>query len=373
MNNVAIAHDQFRTYGGAERVAAEIARIYDAPIYAMRVDQDVVPDDVEVRCLAGDLGEWVMRRHYLAQDAYQMLAWPHVPELHEYNTIIQTKNNPMWYVPSLDHQTVLRYCHSTPRSLYDMYDHHGGSVVGDVVKLAMRTLYQQTTPYADRWLCNSEVVQRRLQGYLAPTAPTQVVYPPVSVGETGPDHAPTQDYLFVVGRLGINKRIELVREVAATTGRRVVVAGDGPERETLLNGAPANLDYLGYIDDEEKYRRLSEAGATLFLARHEDFGIVPIESFAAGTPVVGVDEGFTQHQIVTGHNGVLVKPDVDSVMAGIQQVGDVQWSPAQIAAYAEQFGTDRFRNEVISAVAAAKRDAAVEPKIEQPEPQEVSR
>jgi glycosyltransferase involved in cell wall biosynthesis len=279
----------------------------------------------------------------------------------------------MWYVPSLDHQTVVRYCHSTPRSLYDMYDHHGGSVVGDALRLGMRTLYQQTTPYADRWLCNSDVVQRRLQGYLAPTAPTQVVYPPVQVDETGPDVAPTQDYLFVVGRLGINKRVDLVRDVAAATDRRVVVAGDGPERETLLDGAPENLEYLAYIDDGEKYRRLSEAAATLFLARHEDFGIVPIESFAAGTPVVGVEEGFTQHQIVAGGNGVLVEPDVDSVVAGIQQVGDVRWSAERIAAYAEQFGTDRFRNEVISAVAAAQRDAAVEPNIDEPEPREVPR
>jgi glycosyltransferase involved in cell wall biosynthesis len=204
----------------------------------------------------------------------------------------------MWFVPK-DQQTVIRYLHSTPRGLYDQYHRHGGGPITDVIKTAQRTLYQQTVPYGDHWLCNSDLVERRLHKYFnVPESESRVVYPGVAVNETGPDIAPTNDYLFVVGRLASNKRIPLVCEVARRTDRRVVVAGDGPERDVVAEADDAgHLDWLGYISEQEKQRRLSEAAATLMLAENEDFGIAPIESMAAGTPVIGVAEGFTQFQI----------------------------------------------------------------------------
>jgi hypothetical protein len=63
---IAIAHDQFRTLGGAERVAIAMARALDAPIYAGRVDEAVVPADVEIHEMFDRrVGQRAMRSHYL--------------------------------------------------------------------------------------------------------------------------------------------------------------------------------------------------------------------------------------------------------------------------------------------------------------------
>lgn len=369
MSDVAIAHDQFHTLGGAERVACEIARTFDAPIFAMRVDDGVPPADVEVIELADGVGSWLMHQHYLAQDAYQMLAWQHVDELYQYDTVIQTKNNPAWFVPSADHQTVVRYCHSTPRGLYDLYRHRGGDLLGDAMKTVQRLLYQQTTSYADRWLCNSETVKRRVRMYADPASATvDVVHPPVDTGGITPQAGETGDYFLYVGRLAGNKRIELLREVARSINQRVVVAGDGPEKATLMADQPPNLEYVGYVSEGEKARRLAEAKATLFLAEHEDFGIVPVESMAAGTPVIGVNEGFTKHQIDDGENGYLCRPTVDSVTSTIDafEIQGVQWTEREIAAFAEQFSRERFRDEMREHVAAAHEDSRVTPGLRSP-------
>lgn len=367
--STAILHDQFKTIGGAERVAIEIARALDAPIYAMKVDDGVAPDDIDIRDLSTDRGEWLMNRHFLIQDAYQYVAWQHVPELYDYETIIQTKNNPAWFVPHVDSQTVIRYCHSTPRTLYDQFHRRGGNVIGDTLKSAQRLLYQQTVPYADHWMCNSEVVKRRLERYADPsTATVSTVYPPVETQKTSPDRTDTQDYYFYVGRLAVNKRIGLLKEVAKAVDVPIVVAGDGPYKDELLENKPKNLEYIGHISDQEKWDRLSQAKATLMLAENEDFGIVPIESFAAGTPVIGANEGYTKHQIKDSKNGYLCEPTVENVKSTIQahEIMGVEWTQNQIADFARQFGVDRFHREIETEIAQAKERAAINPNLSEP-------
>jgi glycosyltransferase involved in cell wall biosynthesis len=369
MTDIAVAHDQFRTMGGAERVAVEIARAFDCPIYAMRVDADVPPEDVDVRCLSDETGQWLMRRHFLIQDAYQMLAWQHVDALYEYDTIIQTKNNPAWFIPHSDSQTVIRYTHSTPRGMYDQFHRRGGSPVGDVLKTIQRVLYQQTTPYADHWICNSEVVQRRVESYADPaSAGIETIHPPVETDKTSPEKSPTQDYYLYIGRLAVNKRIDLLCDVAAQTDKPIVVAGDGAYKAALVENPPANLTYLGRISEQEKWRRLSEAAGFLMLAESEDFGITPIESMAAGTPVIGANEGFTQYQVKDGKNGYLAHPTVPSVLAAIDELEatGVTWDERQIADYADQFSVRRFHEEIQDAVAHVQSETTITPAINEP-------
>lgn len=365
--DIAILHDQFRTMGGAERVAVEIARTFDAPIYTLRHDDGVGPADVDIRTLNGKWGKWLMRRHYQIQDLYQMLRWQHDSELYEYDTLIETKTNPYWFVPHADSQQVIRYLHSTPRNMYDQFKRRGGHPLTNTLMTVQRMLYQHTLPYADAWIANSDIVARRSRMYFN-IDPDHVIYPPVDVSKASPHRAETQDIILAIGRLAVNKRVGLLRDVAERVDVPVHVAGDGPMRDELLDGAPDNLYYHGYVDEEAKWQLMSEAGATLMLAENEDFGIVPIESMASGTPVIGVREGFTEYQIQHGQNGLLVEPDVGEIHDAIKrfQRDGVGWSDDQIAAYAQQFGTERFREEFRALVASVTEETAIQPRLEVP-------
>lgn len=364
--DIAILHDQFRTMGGAERVAVTIARTFDAPIYVKRVVDGVAPADVTLHDTGNVLTRHGRRLTPLIEDVGHMLGWQHAPELHDYDVLIQTKTNPYWYVPK-DDQILIRYLHSTPRGMYDRHYLQSGSPVGDTLKILQRMLYRQTVPYADRWLANSDLVQRRLELYW--DQPSSVVYPPVDTDAANPARRETGDYYLHVGRLAANKRIPLLRDVAERVDVPVVVAGDGPERDAL-DPMPENLDYRGYVSEAEKWDLYAGAKATLMLAENEDFGLVPIESYASGTPVIGVEEGFTQYQIANYKTGLLVpEPDAPTVVGAIKAFEDmdVKLSSEDLAVMAAQFGADRFQLEMHRQVSDAIDRAQITPSFDVPE------
>lgn len=379
--DIAIAHDQFRTMGGAERVAVQMARTLDAPIYAGRVKPGVCPDDVEIHEVFSDrIGRRAMRSHYLVQDLYQMLGWQHVEDLYEYDTVIINKTNPGWFVPK-DTQTTIWYLHSTPRGLYDQWHRHGRGYLTAAMKAPMRVLYAPNTRYADAWACNSELVQRRMGRYWdIDEEDVNVIYPPVPTDTFGPENGTGGGGHYVtISRLYGHKRVDhIVRAFNQLgDGYQLVVAGDGPEREELEELAGPNVDIRGYVDEEEKARLLADAEAFVFAAENEDFGIAPIEALASGTPVIGVGEGFTQHQIVDGENGLtfaLEGGHLRETIRHFDRVG-VEWEAERLQAFADQFGTEQFERRLREWVAGAQSDAAVsvewaDPMADEPEPAE---
>lgn len=366
-NNIAIAHDQLRAHGGAEEVAFEMARTFDAPIYAAAVDDSVIPDDVTaIEITDQRLGKWAMDSHYMIQDLYQMIRWQHVEELYDYDVVIENKTNPWWFVPK-DEQTIVRYCHSTPRGLFDQFHRQGGGLVPRVVKMGMRDLFSQTIPYADAWATNSELVQRRLDGYIdIPNERVDVIHPPVETASYSPDDGEDEDYYFTFSRLRDHKRInDIVAAINQLNRRertyRLVVGGKGPEREALEEQAGDHIEFVGYMDETEKRRRLAECKAFIFAAKNEDFGLVPIEAMAAGTPVIGVKEGFTKHQIIPEKNGLLWPRAGEHLREAIRRFerGGVEWEAEQIQLFADQFNADRFREELREFVADAVKETRV--------------
>jgi len=218
----AIVHDQFRVMGGAERVACAMARLLDCPIYAGRVDDGVVPADVDVReVFDGRVGRRAMRSHYMVQDAYQMLAWQQQPALREYDTLVVNKTNPLWYVPQ-EHQTVVAYIHSTPRGLYDQFARSEYGIAKRGLKMWMRTLFETNRCTPDALACNSELVKRRI-GLHWGRDDVACIHPPVDTDAFGQDAARGDgDYLFTVSRLHDHKRRAAPPSSASATATRSI-------------------------------------------------------------------------------------------------------------------------------------------------------
>jgi glycosyltransferase involved in cell wall biosynthesis len=93
-----------------------------------------------------------------------------------------------------------------------------------------------------------------------------------------------EDYLLFIGRLNEDKGIQVALQVAAHTGRRLVVAGQGT--------VPAGCDYRGVVGVEERGRLMSRAYAVLVPTLYlEPFGGVAVEAQLCGTPVITTDWG----------------------------------------------------------------------------------
>jgi len=192
-----------------------------------------------------------------------------------------------------------------------------------------------------------------------PAERVTVVYPPVDVDQYS--QRERADYYLAYSRLIPEKRMGRIVRAFDGLDERLVVGGAGEERDRLERIAPDNVEFVGYMPEDEKLRRLGEAEALLFNAENEDFGLIPVEAFASGTPVLGVDEGYTKFQIEEGDNGYTHAPDPTSIRESVErfEADGVAWSRDRIETYAQRYSLDRFREEMCAAVDRAAADARV--------------
>lgn len=366
---VAVAHKDYAVRGGGEALAEELARTFDAPLYVGRRDATRESgEEVEVRELDhGRLSKWAFDRGGVAREFAHRYNWATADELTEYDVVVTSGNEPLAWIPE-DHQTVVAYTHSPPRWQYDLFhqSEYGGvrGLLGFGYQSLLRLLYEHDTLRPDLWVANSDLVARRINLYLdVPRENIRTVYPPVDVEAFDPADAETGDYFLHVGRLDHAKRVGEIVRAFADVEADLLVAGDGPEREELERIATDNVEFLGYVSAERKRELMAGAKAGLFNALNEDFGMVPVEYMAAGTPVVGVDEGFTQYQIMDGKNGYTYERGVENIRSAVRRFEDegVGWRTEEFVDFAATFSRDAFREGMQSAVEDAHERTRIEP------------
>lgn len=143
-----------------------------------------------------------------------------------------------------------------------------------------------------------------------------------------PECAPRSvEPLFVaLGRLVAHKQIDRLltmwERVRATTGGRLVIAGDGPELEPLRRAAGADVELPGAVTELEKCRLLSAAWFLVHPAHHEGWGTVIMEAASVGTPAVAFDVPGVRDSVVDGSTGVLAVDDDAFVRAWIELATD---------------------------------------------------
>lgn len=363
---LAIAHKDYDVRGGGERLAEELADTFDAPLIVGRRDPENVPerDDLEVVELEkSKLSAWAIDRGGPWRAFAYQNVWMRPDELVDYDTVVLSGNEPLWYVPR-DEQTIVAYTHSTPRFQYDLF-HEGEGHINRLYNYVTRVLYEHNTRRPDLYVANSDLVARRIRRYWnIPADQIRVVYPPVDVHNYDPDLADTSDravYVYV-GRLCGHKRVdEVVEAFADMPDRELLIAGKGPARDELERKAADNVEFLGYVSEERKRELLAGAYGFIFPGANEDFGIAPIEAMAAGTPVIGVDEGFTKYQVLEGKNGVLYDRGALGPALDRYEREGVSWDADRIHQFAQRFGVDRFREGMREAVAEAEARSTVIP------------
>jgi len=369
-SRIAIAHKDYDVRGGGERLAEELSRTFDAPLFVGRRNITNEPDDLEPLLAEIDyaplpdrVAKWMIDRGGPTRSLAYQLAWQTQPALAEYDTIVTSGNEPLWY-QSRDEQTVVAYTHSTPRFQYDLFQGREYGLLGTGYSMAVRTLYETNVTEPDLFVANSDLVARRIMKYWnVPAEQVRVVYPPVQTHEYSPDDAHTEDFYLHLGRLADHKRVD---EMIRTFNRlgsdyRLKIAGKGPERKRLEKLADDHIEFCGYVSEARKHELMAGAKAHVYPALNEDFGMVPVESMAAGTPVIGVDEGFTQYQIMDGENGYTFDRETGGLWDAIRafERDGVAWDAPRIEEFAERFSVSSFREGMREAVAEAQARAQV--------------
>jgi glycosyltransferase involved in cell wall biosynthesis len=132
------------------------------------------------------------------------------------------------------------------------------------------------------------------------------------------------DFVLSVNRLDRAKRIDLLLEAAARApGVRVVVAGDGPDRERLERLANGSVEFVGRVSDEELADLYARCRAVYYAPVNEDYGLVPYEAFLSDKPVITTSDAGGPLDIVRdGETGRVVAPTVDELAPALTLTDD---------------------------------------------------
>ena len=227
------------------------------------------------------------------------------------------------------------YVHTPARYLWNPeLDTRGSSLPVRAAASLLRPLDRRRAQAPTAYAANSEFVRTRVRAAWGVEA--RVIYPPVSVEEIqsvgdwairlGESEAavlsslPT-DFVLGASRFIPYKRLDQVINVGEAVGLPVVLAGHGPELATLQAAAAAATVPVRIIQtpSKEMLYALYQAAMLYVFPAVEDFGIMPVEAMAAGTPVLGPILGGAAESVEAGRTGALVDfNSVSDIRSGIE-------------------------------------------------------
>lgn len=196
----------------------------------------------------------------------------------------------------------LVYAHTPARYVWEpQLDARGASIPARLVSAGLKPMDRLRAKEADAIAANSEFTRQRIQRAWQRDA--TVIFPPVDTERitaeaawrnrlNGEDEAtlaslPNQ-FILGASRFVSYKRLELVIECGEANDLPVVLAGGGPDSDRLKSFADASAVPVIFVDrpsDNLLFALYQQSLAFVFPAI-EDFGIMPVEAMATGTPVI---------------------------------------------------------------------------------------
>jgi glycosyltransferase involved in cell wall biosynthesis len=255
-------------------------------------------------------------------------------------------------VGSAEHTRYLSYVHSPARYVWSPdFDGRGSGGLLALPRRALRAADVRLSRHVHSYAANSVEVRSRLRRYWNRDA--RVINPPVDVayfaGAPARQRAQDRGYLLGAGRWIPYKNFDLIIEIAEAARMPLVIAGSGPQEAALRRAAervsvPVTFELQ---PSRERLRELYWGAHALLFPAHEDFGIIPVEAQACGTPVLGVRRGGLLETVIDGETGFLLDTDDPSRYADVlRHTGALDRQ--RISAHAWKFSADVFHRNIAS-------------------------
>lgn len=345
----ALIHYWLINMRGGEKVIQTLAEIYpEAVLYSNVVERKALSPELANR----DIHTTFIQRLPQAARRYQQYL-PLMPlaleqlDLRNFDLVISSESGPAKGVIVHPGATHICYCHSPMRYIWDMY-HDYMRKASFPVRLLMRPLChylrmcdQLSSMRVDQFVANSRYVAERIRNYYGRQA--HVIAPPVNIEDFQIISEKSDFYLFF-GELVAYKRAELAIESFRGTNRKLVVAGKGEQLEYLKKIAPPNVTFTGSLTFPQVKQYLANAKALIFPGV-EDFGIIPVEAMASGTPVIAFKKGGVLDSILDNQTGIFFQEQtVPSLISAIDkfEAGDHAITLTSLKNQSAKFSVDQF-------------------------------
>ena len=262
-------------------------------------------------------------------------------KLDGYDLIISSESGPIKGIRKPKGSRHVCYCHTPMRYLWDMHDDYyrdaglGGKLAMKFFTPYLRKEDLKSAESVDQFIANSHFVAERIKRIYG--RDSTVVHPPVDVEffsspiEQSNNRTIEQSpyYLFAGANVKY-KRLDLAETACRRMGRKLVVAKG--------------------VSDEE-LRSLYAGAQALIFPGIEDFGIVPVEAQAAGTPVIAFGKGGALETVKDGETGLFFhEQTVESLCHAIEEFEGRNWESENCRANATRFSSRQFEYKLSNVI-----------------------
>jgi glycosyltransferase involved in cell wall biosynthesis len=347
-------HDWLVTDAGAEKVLRALIDVYPhADIFSL---VDFLSDKERDAVLNGKFAKtsFIQKLPFTKKYFRNYLPlFPHAIEsfdLSTYDLIISSSWAVAKGVKKHKNQLHISYCYTPIRYAWDLYDEYTSRLKQPKKFLVQKSLKYirnfdiKTLDRVDYFIADSKFVQDRIKKTYK--RESTVIYPPVDVDNFKVCNE-KDDFYMTASRLVPYKKTKLIVEAFnKMPDKKLIVIGDGEEYESIKAVAGNNITLLGYQDKKTMIESMQKAKAFVYAAV-EDFGIVPIEALACGTPVIALDEGGTHETVTHKINGVHFKEQkIEDIISAVNEFESLIFNPQEISNQAQSFSTKRFKAEI---------------------------
>ncbi|WP_413173998.1 glycosyltransferase [Anabaena azotica] len=349
---IALVHDYLTQRGGAERVFELLCKRYpEADIFTSLYDQQK----------SIDFGERIVNTTFLqkipgAAKYFRLMAPLYFPafrtlNLQDYDLIISSSTSFAKAVRKKPQAHHICFCHNVTRFLWDTEtylreygDYRYFAPLIERVFQLMRNVDLKYSQEPDLYIANSSVVGRRIQKIYGKQA-IVINYP---IDTSNFVFSDTKDeYYLASARMISYKRLDIIVEAFNWLGWHLLISGDGPELERLKSKALGNIQFLGHVSDGKRKDLFSRA-KSIIVAALEDYGLVPVEANASGTPVIAYGAGGVLDTQIPGKTGVFFKRQTpDSLQTALLEARGISWNYENIRNHAvNNFSEQAFFSKV---------------------------
>jgi UDP-N-acetylmuramyl pentapeptide phosphotransferase/UDP-N-acetylglucosamine-1-phosphate transferase/glycosyltransferase involved in cell wall biosynthesis len=359
---IAIVHDFLYTYAGAERVLEQMLNVFpDAELFSLF---DFLPEDKRGFLQGKTVTSSFIQKMPMARQRHRHYL-PLMPlaieqlDVGAYDIVISSSYVAAKGVLTRPDQLHVCYCHSPVRFAWDMqhqYLNETGldsglkSIFARAILHYIRNWDARSANGVDVFVTNSDFVSRRIEKFYRRRSTT--LYPPVDT-DSFKLEVQKEDYYLTASRMVPYKRIDLIAEAfTAMPDKRLIIVGEGPDFEKIKAKAGPNVKLVGHQPFDRLVEYMRHARAFVFAAE-EDFGIVPVEAQACGTPVIAYGRGGVTESVIAGKTGVFFEEQtIQSLCDAVQRFerDSDSYDPLAIRAHAEKFNTVRFREDFLKLV-----------------------
>ena len=285
---IAICHNHLGERGGAERLVLYLAKHFNADIFTSFVKSEKTYGEL-LSGLRFHIPDFPVPRAPILKQEIASLWFSNLDLKSEYDLILTSSS--LGVYACIKNRPNIWYCDTPQRMFYDLYEYyatkHWGAFKKFVVSLwrSWRVPREQKVvrDHVEKIATYSKNVARRIKKYY--NRDSEIIYPPADTAKF--EFKDYEDFFLVVQRLELAKRTSLIIEAfKRMPDKKLLIVGEGPEKKMLEKLAKncKNVQLLGSISEKKLLDLYARCLATIYIPIDEDFGLIPVESMAAGKP-----------------------------------------------------------------------------------------